>query len=96
MPLILCLSPITFVRAAFLDLSSKELTGALPSELGNLSELSECFNCVTRAYAALHLVARTNWHCLCDSLMLRLSIHFFLLRSIFGFVEQQIHRGHSK
>jgi hypothetical protein len=43
-----CLS-ISFVCAAFLDWSSSSFAGNLPSEFGNLSELSECFNCVTRA-----------------------------------------------
>jgi hypothetical protein len=56
-------SSISFFFAASLYLSSRYLTGNLPSELGKLSELSEYFNwCVTRACRSA-TIARTTSLC---------------------------------
>jgi hypothetical protein len=78
---------ISLFFAAFLDLSSNSFTGNIPIEIGNLSELSECFNCVTRAYAALQLGARTTSLCSGAShsmpvrLFLSFAQHFWICRA---------------
>jgi hypothetical protein len=81
-----CLS-IFFFCSAYLDLGFNKFIGNLPSELGHLSELSECIDCVPRRASALLPAARTTSLCSGVShLFACLSISFFSVQRIWIWV----------